>query len=163
MVDGTVDDCHTLDGGAVTLHLRTDRSLNGWLSSGICQNCLQSCYGHIKSSSWIWGTWNQDFTRHSKACSTESPSGRTLHLVSCYCRPYLLHTTECLRSAYHPEHGSVQFHMYSMSGCNVNFVCVMTDDILDKFHTVFGHHDTLYNVHHAVSYTHLTLPTNREV
>jgi len=90
----------------------------------------------------------------------------TLHLVSCYCRPYLLYATECLgltitqmRSLRNTWQCAVS-PVFSASGCNVNFVCAMTHDttldlmivnrsikFLEKSHTVLRHYETLYNVY----------------
>jgi len=58
-------------------------------------------------------------------------------------------------------------HVFNVSGYNVHFVCDMTDDttldliivdrriFLDKFHTVFIHHETLYNVYLRLGKTNL--------
>ena len=61
-------------------------------------------------------------------------------------------------------------HVFNVSGCNVNFVCAMTDDttldlmivnrsikFLDKLHTVFRHHETLYNVYLRLGKTDLNV------
>lgn len=62
----------------------------------------------------------------------------TLHLVSTYCKPYLLYATECLnlsvtqiRSLCHTWQCAVS-HVFNVSGKDVSFICFATDNELEQ-------------------------------
>ena len=66
----------------------------------------------------------------------------TLHLVTSYCRPYLLYATECvglsvthMRSLRNTWQCAVS-HVFNVSGNNVNFICAVTDSMPLNRHIV---------------------------
>ena len=90
----------------------------------------------------------------------------TLHLVSSFCRPYLLYATECLgltatqmRSLRNTWQCAVS-HIFNLRGTNVNFICATTDNasldtviatrsikFLRSLQDVHGQHPVLHNLY----------------
>jgi len=90
----------------------------------------------------------------------------TLHLVTSYCRPYLLYATECvglsvthMRSLRNTWQCAVS-HVFNVSGNNVNFICAVTDSMpldrrivirrikfLEQIEKLHSQHTVLYKIY----------------